>query len=109
MESFASNTRNPYSIGRKGKLFQEGTEENDDTSTPPNDFLDLQSVNYSKKLVTSTLNTTIKTLAAVMTKKKVGAMLILKDKLPIGIITDKDIRNKIATGEFPITRKPKIL
>ncbi|MAU72775.1 MAG: nucleotidyltransferase [Pseudozobellia sp.] len=106
MESFASNTRNPYSIGRKGKLFQDGPEAND-APKEGSDFLDLQSVNYSKKLVTCTPNTTLKTVALSMTKKKVGAMLILKNKLPIGIITDKDIRNKIATGEFPITAKAK--
>jgi CBS domain-containing protein len=38
-----------------------------------------------------------------MTKKNVGAILVIEDSLPIGIITDKDLRNKIVTGEFPIT------
>jgi CBS domain-containing protein len=38
-----------------------------------------------------------------MTKKNVGAILVVEDSLPIGIITDKDLRNKIVTGEFPIT------
>ena len=102
MESFASNTRNPYSIGKKGKLFQEGQE---GPIPQNNDYLDLQTINYSKKLISSTSGTTIKKVATLMTQKKIGAMLILKDKLPIGIITDKDLRNKIATGEFSISAK----
>lgn len=104
MESFASNTRNPYSIGKKGKLFQEGQE---GPIPQNNDYLDLQTINYSKKLISSTSGTTIKKVATLMTQKKIGAMLILKDKLPIGIITDKDLRNKIATGEFSISAKAK--
>ena len=38
-----------------------------------------------------------------MTQKKIGAILVVKEKLPVGIITDKDLRNKIVTGQFPIT------
>ena len=105
MESFASNTRNPYSLSYKRKYFQDSTQLNTPTSTE--DLLDLQCVHYSKKLVTCTRNTTVKTIATNMTKRKVGAMLVLEEKLPIGIITDKDFRNKIATGEFPITAKAK--
>jgi CBS domain-containing protein len=33
----------------------------------------------------------------------VGAILVAEEKLPIGIITDKDLRNKVVTGKFPIT------
>ncbi|KKL67889.1 hypothetical protein LCGC14_2130460, partial [marine sediment metagenome] len=58
---------------------------------------------------TSTEDTSIKEIAQTMTQKKVGAMLIVKNKLPVGIITDKDIRNKIASGEFPITAKAKAI
>ena len=32
-----------------------------------------------------------------------GAILVAEEKLPIGIITDKDLRNKVVTGKFPIT------
>lgn len=105
MESFASNTRNPYAIKQRGQLFKE-----DPTIEPPNTdpaMFDLQSVNYSKKLVSCGETTPIKDLAEKMTKKKVGAMLVLKDKLPIGIITDKDIRNKVATGIFTISATAK--
>ncbi len=104
IESFASNTRNPYSKSYKGKLLGESP-----ALLPQIDkgLLDLQHVNYSKKLVTSPEENSIKSIALTMTKKKVGAMLILKEGLPVGIITDKDIRNKIATGAHPITAKAK--
>ncbi|MDO6518209.1 DUF294 nucleotidyltransferase-like domain-containing protein [Zobellia uliginosa] len=106
IESFASNTRNPYSKSHRGKLYG-ASESPENAKVGDNQLLDLQCVHYSKKLVTCTENTMIKTIASTMTEKKVGAMLVLKEKLPVGIITDKDIRNKIATGLFPITSRAK--
>ncbi|MFV8375485.1 DUF294 nucleotidyltransferase-like domain-containing protein [Flavobacterium sp. LB1P71] len=101
IESFASNTRNPYSNSHSGKLYGEiiGNE----TLDIDKNLLDIQPVKYSKKLITCFSTTTAKEIAEIMTKKNVGAILVIEDKLPIGIITDKDLRNKIVTGEFPIT------
>ncbi|MBP6180430.1 DUF294 nucleotidyltransferase-like domain-containing protein [Flavobacterium sp.] len=101
IESFASNTRNPYSKSHSGKLYGEtiGSE----TLDIDKNLLDIQPVKYSKKLITCFSTTTAKQIAETMTKKNVGAILVIEDKLPIGIITDKDLRNKIVTGEFPIT------
>lgn len=103
IESFASNTRNPYAIKPNSPLL--GNEALQDTNANDSALFGLQQVTYSKKLVSCTQSTSIKTIAERMTKKKVGAMLVLENKLPIGIITDKDIRNKVATGIFPITAK----
>jgi CBS domain-containing protein len=36
-----------------------------------------------------------------MVKYKIGSV-VMKNRLPIGIITDKDLRSKIATGMFAI-------
>lgn len=101
IESFASNTGNPYSKSHSGKLYGEtsGSEFLDNDKK----LLDLQPVKYSKKLITCSSTTTVKSIAETMTKKNVGAILVVEDTLPIGIITDKDLRNKIVTGEFPIT------
>ncbi len=45
-----------------------------------------------------------KTLLTSSIRKNVGAILVVEEEvLPIGIITDKDLRNKIVTGAFPIT------
>ncbi|MFV5695809.1 DUF294 nucleotidyltransferase-like domain-containing protein [Flavobacterium sp. LB3P122] len=107
IESFASNTRNPYSKSHSGKLYGEtiGSEALDIDKN----LLDIQPVKYSKKLITCFSTTTAKEIAETMTKKNVGAILVIEDKLPIGIITDKDLRNKIVTGEFPITTTANLI
>lgn len=104
VESFASNTRNPYDKSNRGQLLGDSIQPGTGNSTQ---LLDLQPVDYSKKIASATEQTVIKTIAQKMTSKRIGAMLIEKNGLPIGIITDKDLRNKIATGEYPITAKAK--
>ncbi len=105
IESFASNTRNPYSKTHRGSLYGEAAKPENNKTNPV--VYDLQPISYSKKIVSCSQNSSIKSLAELMDRKQVGAMLVLKNKLPIGIITDKDIRNQIATGKFPITAKAK--
>lgn len=95
LESFASNTRNPYAKTHRGKLYGEVTTSNIETVVP---LLDVQQVRRSKNIISCDQNTLITDLSKEMKDFKIGAMLVLKDKLPIGIITDKDLRNKIATG-----------
>lgn len=104
IESFASNTRNPYSIKHRGKLYGITTESGDGTETK---LLDLQPVRYSTDLVTCTEGTQVKTIANTMGKQNVSCILVTKEELPVGIITDKDLREKVATGEFPITSSAK--
>tara|TARA_R110002167_G_scaffold91462_11_gene246186 strand:- start:738 stop:2660 length:1923 start_codon:yes stop_codon:yes gene_type:complete len=105
IESFASNTRNPYAKTHRGSLYGENGELGHTHDHPI--LYDLQPVTYSKKIVSCSVNTSIKTIALAMTKKQVGSMLVVTDKLPVGIITDKDIRNKVATGIVPISAKAK--
>ncbi|WP_413998828.1 DUF294 nucleotidyltransferase-like domain-containing protein [Flavobacterium sp. W1B] len=101
IESFASTTRNPFSKNHRGKLYGETAETNSNTDQK---ILDLQPVKYSKKIISCTPATTAKEVAEIMTKKNVGAIIVVQDNmLPIGIITDKDLRNKIVTGKYPIT------
>lgn len=101
IESFASNTRNPYSKIHRGKLYSEATEPSKET--PGIGLIDVQPVQFSKKIAICSPTTTVKKIAELMTKKKIGSIIIALDKLPVGIITDKDLRNKIVTGKFPIT------
>lgn len=96
IESFASNTLNPFSKSHRGKLYGEEIEA--DTK-----LLDLQEVKYSKKIISCNALTTAKEVAEIMLNKNVGAILVIDQTLPIGIITDKDLRNKIVTGAYPIT------
>ncbi|TDO72828.1 CBS domain-containing protein [Flavobacterium chryseum] len=99
IESYASNTRNPYSDIHKDKLYGDLGQEDLHSSK---DTFDLQPIQYSKKIVTCSPSTTARDVAKIMNKKKVGAILIVDEMLPIGIITDKDLRNKIVTGDFSI-------
>ncbi len=101
VESFASNTRNPYDKSNRGQLLGDSME----APANQNQLLDLQTVDFSKNIETASIKTAIRTIAERMTSKRIGAMLIVEDHLPIGIITDKDLRNKVATGKYPITAK----
>ncbi|OMQ13484.1 DUF294 nucleotidyltransferase-like domain-containing protein [[Flexibacter] sp. ATCC 35103] len=100
IESYASNTRNPYSDIHKDKLY--GDDLLHENHHAAKDSFDLQPIKYSKKIVTCEPSTTARDIAKIMTKKKVGAILIVDEMLPIGIITDKDLRNKIVTGDYSI-------
>ena len=104
MESFASNTRNPYSKNQKGQLY--GIEGEDDSKKEIK-IPDLQLASYSKKLITCSPRTTIQKSAELMTQKHVGSILVISKGLAIGIITDKDLRNKVISGKQPITATVK--
>ncbi|MEO6177725.1 MAG: DUF294 nucleotidyltransferase-like domain-containing protein [Flavobacterium circumlabens] len=100
IESYASNTRNPYSDIHKDKLY--GDDLVSESMHSESHSFDLQPIKYSKKIVTCSPSTTARDVAKIMNKKKVGAILIVDEMLPIGIITDKDLRNKIVTGDYSI-------
>ncbi len=95
--SFSSNIKTPYARNNTGNLFA-----NIDTNTT---FSEVQTAQYSKNPITCTKNSTIQEAALIMSEKKVGSILIVEDKKPIGIITDKDLRLKIATGLVSIDKK----
>ncbi|MEG2102617.1 MAG: DUF294 nucleotidyltransferase-like domain-containing protein [Flavobacterium sp.] len=101
IESYASNTRNPYSDIHKDKLYGDDDLLNENRHSN-NDSFDLAPIKYSKKIVTCSPSTTVKDIAKIMNTKKVGAILIVDEMLPIGILTDKDLRNKIVTGDYSI-------
>jgi len=108
IQSFASNTQNPYSQSHRGKLY--GDNPGEDNFNPDAKLFDIHPAKYSKKIVTCSAITTAKEIAEKMIKKNVGAVLVVEEnKLPIGIITDKDLRNKIVTGEYPITTPASVI
>ena len=100
IESYASNTRNPYSDIHKDKLY--GDDDVQETMHSHSNSFDLTPIKYSKKIVTCSPSTTARDVAKIMNKKEVGAILIVDEMLPIGILTDKDLRNKIVTGDYSI-------
>lgn len=94
IESFASNTENPYTKKHHLEFFSEGA-----TSIESNSNLfELQPIKYTKKIVTATPSTKIKTIAKIMDEHNIGSVIIEEDNLPIGMITDKDLRKKVVTG-----------
>ena len=99
IESFASNTRNPYSREHRGKLYTEG-EEIPQQASP--ELYELQPVRYVKNIIGCEKNEAVSEVAKLMSKKNVGSILVIENDLPIGVVTDKDIRNTIAVGLFPI-------
>lgn len=93
IESFASNTRNPYSPRRSPANASLGQS---------SDYLDLQKIRFSRKIIHCTPQTPVQDVARTMTRKKVGSVLVLEQQLPVGIITDKDLRDKVVGGTHPI-------
>ncbi len=99
LESFASNTRNPYDQEHRGTLISENIIYKEQKA----DIQYFQSIHYSKDPITATQDAIVKDIAQMMTDKMIGSVIIKNGNLPIGIVTDKDLRSKIATGQFQIT------
>jgi CBS domain-containing protein len=98
LESFASNTRNPYDKENKGKLIAESTTYNERDNT----IQYFKPISYTASPITASRKDSVKSIAETMTKHKIGSVIIQENVRPIGIITDKDLRSKIATGLFTI-------
>lgn len=99
LQSFASNTRNPYDAVHKGKLITE----NIITNVSSANIQYFQPIKYTINPVTAKPNDIVKHIAQKMSDKRIGSIIVEENNLPIGIITDKDLRSKIATGLHPIT------
>jgi len=96
--SFASNAYDPYTAEENTKIFV------DYLPNTSQDILNFQTANYTKNPVYCIANETLKEAALKMSEFKIGCIIVVDDnKYPIGIITSSDIKNKIATGLFPIT------
>jgi CBS domain-containing protein len=99
--SFATNTRDPFSEKHKGKLFANVSA----IQKVDHSFGEIQSANYNKNPITCSPDTSVQTACIIMTKNIINSIIIIEDNMPIGIITDKDIRTKIGTGLYKITSK----
>ncbi|OYQ38290.1 nucleotidyltransferase [Flavobacterium cyanobacteriorum] len=98
LQSFASQSRNPYDKERSGKLISENTIYNDQAA----DIQYFQPIKYTRNPITANPEDILKFIAKTMANSAIGSVIIQEDQLPKGIITDKDLRAKIATGLFPI-------
>lgn len=98
LESFASQTRNPYDKERKGKLITENMIFSDQVA----DLQYYQPIKYTKNPITANADDILKFIAKTMANSSIGSVIIEENQLPIGIITDRDLRTKIATGQYSI-------
>jgi len=104
--SYSTNIKTPYAKENDGQLFA-NVDTLDINNTNQTDFLTAE---YSKNPITCSKECTIKEAAFTMSNKRVGSILIIENNCPIGIITDKDLRLKIATGIISINEKvPEIM
>ncbi|TDU40277.1 CBS domain-containing protein [Gelidibacter sediminis] len=103
IESFASNTENPFSKEIHGSLYDHRLE----VLANDKELFELQPVRYIKKVITAKAHTKIKDIAVLMQKHKIGSILIEEDFIPIGIVTNVDLRNKVITGEHTIEDEVK--
>jgi CBS domain-containing protein len=96
-KSFASGTRNPEAETDKGRIFLEQNQFMDG----PYKLVEIQSIEHSKKPVTCTPTTTVQEAAQIMRQQRVGSIIVVNQAShPVGILTDRDLRNKVVTGEF---------
>ncbi|AUP81095.1 DUF294 nucleotidyltransferase-like domain-containing protein [Flavivirga eckloniae] len=95
--AFASNAFDPYTEEEAGKIFV------DYLPSTSQDIVNFQTANYTKSPITCTTTSTLQAAAKKMSDHKIGCIVVVdNEKKPVGIITNSDIKNKIATGLFPI-------
>ena len=95
--SFASKSFDPYTNEQSSNVFTDYIAKDNLVDS------NLNSVNYTKKPLSCTVKSTVKEAAIKMSNRKIGCIIVVNDTCsPIGIITNSDLKNKIATGLFSI-------
>ncbi|KAB1157899.1 DUF294 nucleotidyltransferase-like domain-containing protein [Flavobacterium luteum] len=99
LESFANNTANPNDIENKGKFLSDNVV----FSSKPSEIQYFQTLSYNKTPLKIDKLTAVSQVAQLMTDNLLDNVIITQQNLPIGIVTDTDMRSKIATGRYSIT------
>lgn len=100
LESFAVNTRNPKDKENLiGKLISDNVFYSDQQS----EMQYFQSLVYNTAPLKTTVTAIVKDVAQLMTESLKNNIIICDNNIPLGIITDTDMRSKIATGRYPVT------
>jgi CBS domain-containing protein len=98
LESFAANSRNPADKETHGKLISDNVVYHEQQS----EIQFFQSLNYNKSPLKVSTASLTKDVAQLMTDNLADCAIISRDNFPVGIVTDSDLRSKIATGRFPV-------
>jgi CBS domain-containing protein len=97
--NFAAGLQWRRMIGAKNEIFFK----QDRPASQAFQLLEIQSMERSKTPVVCTPNKSIREAANIMTAKAVGSIIVVDHKgCPVGILTDKDLRKKVATGNESI-------
>ncbi len=97
--TYAAGAGERYMVANSTQLFLDRQE------APTENFalMEVQSLERSKAPVTCLRDTTIQEAATVMSAQEVGSIIVVDDgRAPIGIMTDKDLRRKVATGQIAL-------
>ena len=95
--AFATNAFDPYTAEENSKIFD------DYLPSTSQDIAFFQTANYTKNPITCNYQASLKEAAIKMRAHKIGCIIVVDENdKPVGIITNSDIKNKIATGVFPI-------
>ncbi len=98
LESFANNSNNP-SDQNKGKLLSDNVV----FSNQQSEIQYFQSLSYNKTPLKASAVSLVKDVAQMMTDNLINSVIVTENSFPIGIVTDTDMRSKIATGRFPLS------
>ena len=100
LESFSVHTRNPKDKENLiGKLISDNVFYADQQS----EMQYFQSLSYNTTPLKTTFTAIAKDVAQLMTESLINNIVVCDNNFPLGIITDTDMRSKIATGRYPIT------
>lgn len=98
LESFASNTQNTGE-----NISNVSISDNMVFAGQKSEIQYFQTLAYNKDPLRTEVGQAVKDVAQLMTDHMLDNVIVIADKIPIGIITDTDLRTKIATGRYPIT------
>lgn len=100
-QSFAGGYAAATSSRTQGKIFL-NTDHLLDKSFQ---LVEIQSIDYSKDPVSCPPGISIQEAAQIMRRENVGSIIVVTPEgLPLGIITDRDLRNRVVAGDHPASQ-----
>lgn len=100
--TYAAGVGQKYKTKNPSQLFLD----RNDKSIENFALMEVQSLERSKPPVTCSRETTIQEAAVIMTGQEVGSIIVVDEEgRPIGIMTDKDLRRKVASGRMGIQER----
>jgi len=103
MKSFASNQRQPNAQDRKGVLLSHNLiADQNDTSQERSQMDFFQKIDHTPDPFCVIDSAIIREVAEYMTELNISSVIIVDNELPIGIVTDKDLRKHVVTGKTKV-------